>query len=225
MFQLNPFGDDVGACSKPKWQGLDISAGAWLMQQGVSQAAVDLMSIGTDYTDMWNTSALAMLRDVARSMLGGQAVTATRRSTAPATTTGTTSSVAPSACRGDGTQAREPGEVRQGAVTRIVNQGARAGVTCLDGSRHLADFVVCALPFSVLRRVTILPAPPAQARRSRPASTVARPVILEPTAPFWGGTDLRTFDVHRWPRSNRCSRSPRLHDGIPFRHWDQRLRP
>jgi len=143
MFRLNPFDDDVGAWLEPKWQALDISAGAWLMQQGVSEAAVDLMSISTDYTDMWNTSALAMLRDVARSRLGGFAG---RDRNTPLYGAGTNdwfnfeggAERLPQAMA-----ARLASPVRFGKwVTRIVNEGARAEVTCLDGSRHSADFVV-----------------------------------------------------------------------------------
>ncbi|MCU0758395.1 MAG: FAD-dependent oxidoreductase [Steroidobacteraceae bacterium] len=187
-FRLNPFGDDVGAWLEPRWQSLDVSAGAWLMKQGVSEAAVELMSVSTDYTDMWNTSALAMLRDVARSQLGG--FSGRDRST-PLYGSGTNDwfNFEGGAERLPEAMARQLATpVRFGkAVARIVSEGAKAEVTCLDGSRYTADFVVCSLPFSVLRRVTILPAlPPLQAEAvAASAYGGTTHVILEPTRPFW----------------------------------------
>ncbi|MBU3672608.1 MAG: NAD(P)/FAD-dependent oxidoreductase [Sinobacteraceae bacterium] len=188
LFKLNPFGEDVGAWLEPRWRNLDVSAGSWLMQQGISQAAVDLMSVSTDYTDMWNTSALAMLRDVARSRLGG--FSGRDRST-PLYGAGNNDWLnfeggaerLPAAMA---QQLRSP--VRLGKpVVRIVNEGSSAEVTCLDGTRYRADFVVCALPFSTLRRITILPGlPPLQAEAvAASAYGGTTHVILEPTQPFW----------------------------------------
>ncbi len=221
MFQLNPFGDDVGAWLEPKWQSLDISAGAWLMQQGVSEAAVDLMSISTDYTDMWNTSALAMLRDVARSRLGGFSG---KDKNTPLYGAGTNewfnfeggAERLPVAMAG-----RLATPVRfDKAVTRIVNQGSRAEVTCLDGSRYSADFIVCALPYSVLRRITILPTlPPLQAEAV--AASVyggTTHVILEPTKPFWEEDGYGPSMYTDGPLERIFA--PALGDRIPFmRVW------
>ena len=221
MFRLNPFGDDVGAWLEPKWQGLDISAGAWLMQQGVSQAAVDLMSIGTDYTDMWNTSALAMLRDVARSMLGGFSGRDRNTPLYGAGNNDWYNFVGGTERLPEAMARKLANPVKFGkAVTRIVNQGARAEVTCLDGSRHLADFVVCALPFSVLRRVTILPAPPPAQAEAIAASVYGGTthVILEPTAPFWEQDGYGPSMYTDGPIERVFA--PRLGDGIPFmRVW------
>jgi monoamine oxidase len=186
MFKLNPFDDDVGAWLRPKWATLDISAGAWLMQQGVSQAAVDLMSISTDYTDMWNTSALAMLRDVARSRLGG--FRGDRNTPLYGGVSDWFNFVGGAERLAQAMAGRLKSPVRFGkTVVRIVSEGTRAEVTCLDGSRYSADWVVCALPFSVLRRITILPAlPPLQAEAvAASAYGGTTHVILEPTRSFW----------------------------------------
>jgi monoamine oxidase len=187
MFRLNPFGDDVGAWLDGKWTGLDIPAGDWLMQQDVSQAAVELMSISTDYTDMWSTSALAMLRDVARARLGG--FVADNKTPLHAGTgveyfgfVGGAERLAEAMTR------RLAAPVRYGKfVTRIEQSATRAAVTCLDGSRYSADFIVCALPFSVLRHVSIVPALPTAQAEAVNASVYGGTthVILEPTAPFW----------------------------------------
>lgn len=186
MFKLNPFDADVGAWLQPQWAGLDISAGAWLMEQGVSQAAVELMSISTDYTDMWNTSALAMLRDVARSRLGG--FRGDRDTPLHGGVSDWFGFVGGAQRLAEAMAARLKSSVRFGkTVVRIIDDGAGAEVTCLDGSRYRADRVLCTLPFSVLRRITILPAlPPLQAEAI--AASVyggTTHVILEPTKPFW----------------------------------------
>jgi len=220
MFKLNPFGDDVGAWLDGKWSGLDISAGTWLMQQGVSQAAVELMSISTDYTDMWNTSALAMLRDVARSRLGGFR----GDSKTPLYGAGGNdwfNFVGGAERLPEAMARRLTSPVRFGkAVTRVVNDGTRAEVTCLDGSRYSADFVVCTLPFSVLRRVTILPAlPPLQAEAV--AASVyggTTHVILQPTAPFWEQDGYGPSMYTDGPLERIFA--PKMGDGIPFmRVW------
>lgn len=221
MFRLNPFADDVGAWLEPKWQGLDISTGAWLMQRGVSQAAVDLMSIGTDYTDMWNTSALAMLRDVARSRLGGFSG---RDRNTPLYGAGNNDwfNFEGGAERLPQAMAKRLATpVRLGkVVTRIVNDGTRAEVTCLDGSRYSADFVVCTLPFSVLRRITILPALPPRQAEAVAASVYGGTthVILEPTAPFWEQDGYGPSMYTDGPLERVFA--PKIGAGIPFmRVW------
>jgi monoamine oxidase len=72
-------------------------------------------------------------------------------------------------------------------VTHIRSDGPKPGVTCLDGSHYSADFIVCALPFSVLRRIAITPA-----LRPLQAEAIANAVyggtthvILEAKEPFW----------------------------------------
>ncbi|MCC6171719.1 MAG: FAD-dependent oxidoreductase [Gammaproteobacteria bacterium] len=179
------------------------------------------MSISTDYTDMWNTSALAMLRDVARSRLGGFSG---RDRNTPLYGAGNNDwySFEGGAERLPEAMAKRLATpVRTGkAVVRIVNEGAKAEVSCLDGSWYTADFVVCALPFSVLRRITILPALP-----SRQAEAVATSVyggtthvILEPTAPFWEQDGYGPSMYTDGPLERVFA--PRIGDGIPFlRVW------
>lgn len=187
MARHNPFGDDVGAWLDPRWAELDISAGNWLRSKGVSDAAIELASIGIDYTDMWSTSALAMLRDLARSMQGGFRVNQGQALYSGANNerlgfAGGAESL-PRA------MASAPGSVVHfgKVVTHIRSDGPKPGVTCLDGSRYSADFIVCALPFSVLRRIAITPA-----LRPLQAEAIANAVyggtthvILEAKEPFW----------------------------------------
>lgn len=220
MFRLNPFGDDVGAWLEPRWRELDVSAGSWLMKQGVSEAAVELMSVSTDYTDMWNTSALAMLRDVARSRLGG--FSGRDRNTPLYGGNSEWFNFEGGAERLPEAMARQlAAPVRFGkAVVRIVNEGSRAEVTCLDGSRYTADFVVCALPFSTLRRITILPAlPPLQAEAvAASAYGGTTHVILEPTQPFWEDDGYGPTMFTDGPLERIFA--PRIGEGIPLmRVW------
>lgn len=187
MARFNPFGDDVGAWLEPRWADLDISAGDWLRSKGISDAAIELASIGIDHTDMWHTSALAMLRDLARSMQGGY-----KPNTGQALFSGPNSDwlgfpggseTLPRA------MAAAPGaNVHFGkVVTHISCAAPRPTVTCLDGSRYSADFIICALPFSVLRRIAIAPAlPPLQAEAIANASYGGTThFILEVKSPFW----------------------------------------
>ena len=192
MARFSPFGDDVGAWLDPRWAELDVSAGQWLRAQGVSDEAIELASIGIDHTDMWHTSALAMLRDLARSMQGGfkpasgQALYSGANLEWLGFPQGTES--LPRA------MAAVPGaNVQFGkVVTHVQCAGPRPTVTCLDGSRYSADFVVCALPFSVLRRVAISPAlPPLQADAIAEAAYGGTThFILEVKQPFWESDGL-----------------------------------
>jgi monoamine oxidase len=187
MFRLNPFGDDVTAWLDARWAKLDVSAGQWLLEQGVSRAAIDLMGIGTDYTDMWSASALGMLRDIARARLGGFSAEANR----PQYGAGNLDrfGIAGGSERLPEAMARKLSQpVRFGkAVTQIVNSARGVEVNCLDGSRFAADFAVCALPFSVLKRVALSPElPPLQAESIATAAYGGTThVIVEALAPFW----------------------------------------
>lgn len=189
--RLNPFGDDVAAWLEQRNAGLDIAAAEFLRIRQVSPAAIELMSVATDYTDLESTSALALLRDLARSVLGGY------RPDSKQPQYGGNSFVY---AFHDGAEAlpralaAQLGErVRTGKiVTRIDSDDSHAEIRCLDGSRYSAPFVLCTLPFSSLQRVQFSPElPAAQAE----AITAARyggttHVILESSAPFWEADGL-----------------------------------
>ena len=58
---------------------------------------------------------------------------------------------------------------------------------CADGSRHTARFAICALPFAVLRRLSLSPAPAASqalAIRTLPYGAITQ-VELAVKRPFW----------------------------------------
>jgi monoamine oxidase len=184
--RLNPFGDDVGAWLDPRNAAVDVAAGEYFRAKGVSDAAIALMDVATDNTSLWTTSASAIFRDIARARLGGLrddgrpqfgGASAFRMRVA-----GGTQRLPEGMARA----LRSP--VRFGkVVTRIANGPAGAEVTCLDGSRFTAAFVVCALPFSTLRHIDIVPAvtgPQAEAIAACSYGATSH-VFVEATAPFW----------------------------------------
>ncbi|MBU6379430.1 MAG: FAD-dependent oxidoreductase [Gammaproteobacteria bacterium] len=187
MARHSPFGDDVHAWLDPRWAELDVPAGQWLRSKGVSDAAIELAGVAIDYTDIWSTSALAMLRDLARGMQGGF-----RAGRGQAQYSG--ANAARLGFKGGAeslprAMAGAPGSVVHfGKVVTHIHSGApKPWVRCLDGSRYTADFIVCALPFSVLRSIAVSPAlPPLQAEAVlNSAYGGTTHVILEAKRPFW----------------------------------------
>lgn len=186
--RLNPLKVEAGSWLDPQWSSLDVSAGAWLRSQGISDAAIELMSVSTDFTDMWSMSALGMLRDVTRLMLAGFG----RQHGGPMyggaglpnqfNVIGGTERLPEAMARGLGDSVRL-GKI----VARIVSGPSSVEVECLDGSRFSGDFVVCTLPFSALRHVSILPALPTAQAESVAACAYGGTthVILEVKTPFW----------------------------------------
>ena len=186
--RLNPLEIAAGSWLDPKWAPLDVSAGEWLRSKGVSEAAINLMSVSTDATDMWTMSALGMLRDVTRLQLGGFGAQAGRAIYGGAGLPNQFSVVGGTERLPEAMAKRLGDAVRLGKiVTRIVNEPTRAEVQCLDGSRYTADFVVCTLPFSALRYVSVQPALPALQAEAVAASAYGGTthVILEVKQPFW----------------------------------------
>ena len=184
--RLNPFGDDVAAWLEARNAGLDISAADFLRSRQVSPAAIELMSVATDYTDLESTSALALLRDLARSLLGGFKPDSKQPQYGGNSFVFAFSEGAESLPRA--LAARLGERVRtEKIVARIENSDNRVEVSCLDGSRYRAPFVLCTLPFSTLQRVQFSPElPVAQAEAINAARYGGTThVILESSAPFW----------------------------------------
>jgi monoamine oxidase len=220
--RLNPLEIAAGSWLDPKWAPLDVSAGEWLRSKGVSEAAIDLMSVSTDFTDMWAMSALGMLRDVTRLQLAGFG-SRTGRAMYGGGGLPNQFNVAGGTERLPEAMAKRLGDaVRLGKiVTSIVNEPTRAEVQCLDGSRYSADFVVCALPFSALRHVSMRPALPALQGEAVAACAYGGTthVILEVKQPFWESDGYGPSMYTDGPLERVFS--PRQPDGrIPFlRVW------
>jgi monoamine oxidase len=164
-----------------------VPAGQWLLEQGVSRAAIDLMSVSTNYTDMWSASALGMFRDIARARFGGFRA----ESNQPQYGAGgfDRAAIAGGSERLPEAMARRLAQpVRFGkVVTQITNGDTGVEVACLDGTRYKADFAVCALPFSVLKRVALSPEPPPLQAEAITGAVYGGTthVIVEARAPFW----------------------------------------
>lgn len=88
------------------------------------------------------------------------------------------------------------GEVLLGrAVTAVRSDADSVEVRCADGSRHVARFVVCALPLPALRRVRFqprLPARHAEAVRQLAYGRVTQ-LHLEVQRPFWEEEGVTPF--------------------------------
>lgn len=72
-------------------------------------------------------------------------------------------------------------------VVLIENETSGLSVTCRDGSVHQASFVLCSLPFTALRNVTVRPAltgPQAMAVKTLPYQPISL-AFLTASEPFW----------------------------------------
>lgn len=139
----------------------DISVGQWLQRLGASPAAIRLISEGLIAPDIWSASALDMLQGIPRNFMASLAEESANvkgdsfEQAAPvsARVIGGTQRLpeAMAASLGDSVHMHK-------AVSRIdMEDGTTAQVTCLDGTRYAANFVVSAVPLTVLRRISIYP--------------------------------------------------------------------
>lgn len=139
---------------------MDVPLGQWLKDRGVSAEALRLINEGPN-PDIWGVSALMMLHDDARNRLwvSGQSADLDRfQKRGP-----TSHRVVGGSSRLPEAMARHLGEAVQleKVVTRIsVRAGGGVEVSCQDRTAYRADFAVCAVPFTVLRRIAIDPPPP-----------------------------------------------------------------
>lgn len=150
---LDPVLDRIGDPAHPAWPGeaaldLDgVSLADLLRRQGASPAAIGLMRLG--YLDEWGDgveacSALSLLRD--RALLGRGEVFRVEGGT----------DRLPRALA-----ARLEPRIRYGAAVRSIEQGpsgVRVGYERGGARESVAgDFLVCALPFPVLRAIRVTP--------------------------------------------------------------------
>jgi monoamine oxidase len=198
---------DFGNPDEPGWSlqahsDLDrITFAEYLKQRGASSGAVDLLQHTTWFGRGWSTgSALRFLaQDVAPFYRGQDGLAIDGGS-----------DLLPRAMA-----ARLPDKVRYGTVvTRIRQSATQVGVECLQGGRpHTfnADYLVCTLPFSVLRNVEF--APPLSVAKKEIINTMEyQPytrVYLQFRRKFWldegvrgsASTDLEINEVREHPYS------------------------
>ena len=143
---------EPGTWLEPGSAHLDVSMHEWMTGLGLDNETVALgYGLNTSYGhDAHDISALMMLARAAFSTV--------QRAQVPEGVVGYT--VRGGAQRIPEAMARAlVNEVRfDKAVTGIEDEGSEVSVHCADGSSCQADRVVCALPFPVLRKVTLRPA-------------------------------------------------------------------
>lgn len=176
----------------------DMSVGQWLQRLGASPAALRLISDGLIAPDLWSASALDKLQGMPRNSPLMQSNSSIKgdsfEQSAPVSSRVT-----------DGTQrlpeamARLLGDSVQKnkSVTRIDMDGPQAQISCLDGSRYSADFVVSAVPLTALRRIAIYPQLVGDQREAVTLTPYANTtfVYLNVKRPFWEDDGL---DASLW---------------------------
>jgi monoamine oxidase len=169
---------DWSQWTDPKNAALDISLHDFLKAQGLSDAAIhlavdtspyygtssyDLSALMSEFSDGW-TKTQVSAGPASYAVRGGNA----RLPMAMA-----------KLLRGDVLLNRE--------VVGVTSDATGATVTCATGETFRAKRVVCALPFSTLRRIAIEPGlagPQAQAVQSLPYQSIAN-IFLTVRSPFW----------------------------------------
>lgn len=171
----NPF-REMDDWLQPGAARYDIAMGEWLRSLGLSAEALRLIAAGVVPTDIWSVSLLTMLQESTRQGLdfrGGEQYR-----------------VAGGTSRLPEAMARALGDrVRLGQIVAGIDQTA-AGVVvrCLDGTRHQADFVVAAVPFTSLRSIAMDPplaGVQAEAVHRMPYGNTTQVHLLARGRPFW----------------------------------------
>jgi monoamine oxidase len=181
---LDPVLDEIGDPAHPLWPGEaalrhDATSLAELLRaRGASEGAVSLIRLG--YLDEWGDgigrcSALSLLRDLAQQ----------RGATGASLVAGGTDRL-PRAFA-----ARLGARIRYGTVVTVIEHDADGvHVTATSGSRReafSADYLVCALPFPVLRTIRVSPPFSAGKRRAVEGlrTTSVTRVYLQLREPCW----------------------------------------
>ena len=158
----------------PKYHYLDTDLVEYLQHQGASQEALRLMNIYPFFmNDLNSASALWGLRNAQRASNRGS-----------------------NTYRVEGGNNRLTQELASSlnstilinkVVEKIKSGDREATVYCTDGSSYQADFVICTIPFSVLRSITI--DPPLEAEQKEAVEqlpyTKVTQVYLSIKRPFW----------------------------------------
>jgi monoamine oxidase len=183
--QFNPL-KELDDWLLPENQALDVPIGAYLGNKGVSDEAIRLYGHTYNGIGMNRTSALALFRDATRTRFGIEAfmtMKAAGQKVAPLSQVGGGNQRLPEAMA-----ASLESEVRfDKAAASIAQDNSGVEVTCMDGSRYRAAFIVCAIPLLSLRNVEITPTlspTKSNATSDIPYYAVTK-FYLQPTAKFW----------------------------------------
>jgi monoamine oxidase len=170
----------------PENEPLDIPIGMYLKQKGISDETIRLIGHTYNGIGMNRTSALSLFRDATRTRFGIQAFMALKASG---------ENVAPLSQVKGGNQrlpeamaAALESEVLFGkAAATIAHDSTGVEVTCLDGSRYRAAFMVSAIPLMSLRKIEITPTlSPIKSLATNELDYYAvTKFYLRPTEKFW----------------------------------------
>ncbi len=183
--QFNPL-KELDDWLQPENQSLDIPIGIYLKRRGVSDEAIRLFGHTYNGIGMNRTSALSLFRDTTRTRFGIEAFMAMQAAG---------ENVAPLSQVKGGNQrlpeamaATLESEILFGkAAATIAHNSSTVEVTCLDGSRYRAAFLVSAIPLLSLRKIEISPA--LSAEKSLATNELDYYAVtkfyLRPTEKFW----------------------------------------
>lgn len=172
---------------KPEYAHLDVPIGEFLAGKGVSPAALELLGHSYNGNSTSRSSMLALFRDDTRTHFGidawRQKMQATGTNIPPLHQIKGGNQRLPEAMAAALQQ-----EVRLGAAAaRIEQQTSGVTVTCMNGERHTADLLVCALPLTAMRNIDFQPA--LSAAKTAAAFNgeyyATTKFYLRPTAKFW----------------------------------------
>jgi monoamine oxidase len=186
-----PF-DSIDDWLSPDADRYDISLYRWLKEQGASEAAIQLIDEGLVDPGVHGASALKQLQEATRSMVETRGVL--ERSTDENLDIYqqfalSSSRVAGGCSRLTEAMAREVGERLHlnSKVVSVDQNDSGCEVSCADGSRYLSDYVISAVPFTVLRRIRFRPLMPAlqgQAVATLPYGRQSQ-VLMSIKEPYW----------------------------------------
>ena len=184
----NPF-EGFDDWLEPEAARFDISLAEWLIEKGISKEAMRLVNAGLVAPDASSVSLLTLLQEATRGRLMSGAGDSKGKdrfeqyALASAHVVGGTSRLPEAMARhlGDSVLLNK-------IVTNIDLSDCGADITCLDGTRYQSDFVISAIPFGPLRRVSITPAlggEQAAAVRHMPYATNSQVHMRLKGEPFW----------------------------------------
>ena len=175
---------------------LDVPFDSYLRSRGVSDEAIRLIGHTYNGNGMNRTSVLAMFRNTTRANFGMQSFTAMKAAgmdVAPLSQVKGGNQRLP-----DAMAAALQNEVHFNQPAALVEQDSSGvQVTCMDGRRYLADFLVVAIPLTALKSINFSPAlsDDKAAAASQIGYYQTTKFYLRPTAPFW---DDDGFEPTMW---------------------------
>ena len=183
--QFNPL-KELDDWLLPKNQSLDVPIGVYLQQKGVSDEAIRLFGHTYNGIGMNRTSALALFRDTTRTRFGIQAFMALKaagQEVAPLSQVKGGNQRLPDAMAAS----LESEVLFNKAAATIAHDQTGVVVTCLDGSRYRATFLVSAIPLLSLRKIEISPAlsPQKSLATNELDYYAVTKFYLRPTEKFW----------------------------------------